>query len=122
MAKILFDQGAKPGSAEFQRALDSALLAVRIKPDLLPARDLLASLYLKSGQNALAVQQCRLALQTNPSDQSALYHLIMALRNNGQEGEVQGLVKRWVALQHDSRGPEEIKRYKLVEQDQATQQ
>ncbi len=122
LAKILLDQGAKAGSAAFRRAMDSALLAVRLKPDLTPARDLLASMYLKSGQNTLAIEQCRVALQTDPSDQSALYHLIMASRNSGQKAEIQALVKRFVALQHDAlEQHDNRKRYKLVEPNQAAQ-
>jgi tetratricopeptide (TPR) repeat protein len=117
-ARILVEQGAQPGSAPFRQALDSASLAVRLKPDFTPARDFLAGLYLKSGQNPLAIEQCRHALQTDPADQSALYHLIMASSNSGQKAEVKALVQRMVALQ---RGQQENQtHYKLVEQDNAT--
>ncbi len=122
LAKILLKQGAMPGSAPFRQAMNSALVAVRLKPDSAPARDLLAGMYLKSGQNTLAIEQCRLALETDPSDQSALYHLIMALRNSGQKAEIQSLVKRLVALQRDAAGVQDGRtRYKLIEQDQAAQ-
>ena len=117
LAKILFEQGAMKGSPKFQQALDSALLAVRLKPDLGPAHDLLAGMYLKTGQNTLAIEQCRVALQINPSDQSALYHLIMASRKDRKDAEVSTLVKRLIALQHDA--GDTRKRYKLVELDQA---
>jgi tetratricopeptide (TPR) repeat protein len=118
-AKILIDRGAKAGSPDFRRAMDSALLAIRLDPNLTPARDLLAGMYLESGQNALAAQQCRIALEANPSDQSALYHLIEALRKSGQKAEVQALVKRLLALQHNSPVQESgLKRYKIIEQNQ----
>lgn len=122
LAKILAEQGAKPGTATFRQAMDSALLAIRLKPDLTPARDLLAGMYLKAGQNTLAIEQCRRALQTDPADQSALYHLIMALRNSGQKAEINALVQRLMALQRGTSGQQEMRtHYKLVEQDQATQ-
>jgi tetratricopeptide (TPR) repeat protein len=118
LAKILVEKGAAAGSAPFRQAIDSALVAVRLKPDFTAARDLLAGLYLKSGQNALAIEQCRHALQTDPSDQSALYHLITASTKSGQKAEVNALVQRLMALQ---RGQQENQtHYKLVEQDRAT--
>ena len=74
-------------------------------------------MYLKSGQNALAIEQCRRALQVDPSDQSALYHLITAYTHNGQKAEISALVQRLVALQ---RGQQQSQtHYKLVEQDSA---
>jgi tetratricopeptide (TPR) repeat protein len=113
LAKILIDRGAKAGTPEFRRAMDSALLAIRLKPDLAPARDVLASMYLSLGQNALAAQQCRLALEANPSDQSALYHLIEALRSSEQKAELQVLVKRLLALQHPDQ-ESDSRRYKII--------
>ena len=122
LAKILVEQGVKPGTAAFRQAMDSALLAIRLNPDLTPARDLLAGMYLKSGQNTLAIEECRRALQTDPADQSALYHLIMASRNSGQKAETNALVQRLMALQRGTSGQQEMHtHYKLVEQDQATQ-
>jgi tetratricopeptide (TPR) repeat protein len=118
LAKILVEKGAAAGSAPFRQAIDSALVAVRLKPDFTAARDLLAGLYLKSGQNALAIEQCRHALQTDPSDQSALYHLITASTKSGQKAEVNALVQRLMALQR--RQQENQTHYKLVEQDRAT--
>jgi protein involved in temperature-dependent protein secretion len=53
----------------------AASKAVVLKPDFVMARDLLAKLYLESGQLEKAEQQCRMALRDNPSDQEALYHL-----------------------------------------------
>ena len=39
-------------------------------------------LYLQSGQNALATKECRLVLQHDPSDQTALYHLVLGSTEN----------------------------------------
>jgi tetratricopeptide (TPR) repeat protein len=119
LAKVLMDQGPAVESPEFKEALSAALTAVRLKPDLVAGRDLLAGIYLKSGQPSLAIEQCRLALQTDPENQSAYYHLIMASRTEGNKAEIQELVKRLSALQQDARRLENSKkRYKLIEQDQ----
>jgi tetratricopeptide (TPR) repeat protein len=122
LAKILIARGAKSGSPDFHRAMNSALLAIHLDPTLTPARDLLAGMYLESGQNSLAAQQCGIALKTNPSDQTALYHLIEASRKTGQQAEVQALVKRLLTLQQNnpSQGSTQ-KRYKIIEQNQASQ-
>jgi tetratricopeptide (TPR) repeat protein len=118
LAKVLMDHGPAAGSEEFEEALHAALTAVRLKPDMVVGRDLLAGIYLKAGQNKLAIEQCRLALQTDPANQSAYYHLIMASRSQGDKAEIQELVKRLGELQQDARKRENgIKRYKLVEQD-----
>jgi tetratricopeptide (TPR) repeat protein len=106
-------------SPEFKEALRAGLTAVRLKPDLVAGRDLLAGIYLKSGQPKLAIEQCRLALQTDPENQSAYYHLIMASRREGNKAEIQGLVKRLSELQQEARRQENSKRrYKLIEQEQ----
>jgi tetratricopeptide (TPR) repeat protein len=119
LAKVLMDQGPGVDSSEFKEALHEALTAVRLKPDLVAGRDLLAGIYIKSGQPKLAIEQCRLALETDPENQSAYYHLIMASRTEGNKAEIQELVKRLSALQQDARRQENSrKRYKLIEQDQ----
>ncbi|MGB2676931.1 MAG: tetratricopeptide repeat protein [Candidatus Acidiferrum sp.] len=120
LAKLLEKSGSgKPGIASSE-AISSALIAVKLKPDFVEARDLLASLYLGSGQYRLAVEQCQLALHYAPSDQSAMYHLIMALRRSGQSGErdkIQALVKRLSESQQASRQKDtDRKRFKLIEQ------
>jgi tetratricopeptide (TPR) repeat protein len=119
LAKVLMDQGPAAGSPEFKEALSAALTAVRFKPDLVAARNLLAGIYIKSGQPRLAIEQCRLALQTDPQNQSAYYHLIMATRTEGNKAEIQQLVKRLSDLEQDARRQENSrKRYKLIEQEQ----
>jgi tetratricopeptide (TPR) repeat protein len=119
LAKVLMDQGPDVDSPEFKEALSAALTAIRLKPDLVAARDLLAGIYIKAGQPRLAIEQCRLALQTDPENQSAYYHLIMASRTEGNKAEIQELVKRLSALQQDARRQENSKkRYKLIELDQ----
>jgi tetratricopeptide (TPR) repeat protein len=120
LAKLLEKGGSDKPSEATREAISSALTAVKLKPDFVEARDLLASLYLGAGQYRLAIEQSQLALQYDPSDQSAMYHLIMALRHSGQSGEgekIQALVKRLSESQQASRQKDsDRKRFKLVEE------
>ena len=120
LAKLLVNEDSDTGIKVTDEAMNSALLAVKLQPDLVQARDLLASMYMSSGQYSVVVEQCRLALQYAPSDQSALYHLIIALRHSGQGGqrdEIQALVKRLSDLQQSALQQEtDKKRFKLIEQ------
>ena len=117
-ADILLEQGAEPGSPEFQRALGSAKRAVELRPSLGPARGVLAKLYLKNGQYPEAAAQCRKALEIDPKDQSAVYHLIQALRKTDKKSEIPDLLKRLAALRQEATTEErEQYRYKLVEGD-----
>jgi tetratricopeptide (TPR) repeat protein len=120
LAKLLANQQSGTEGKTSDEALQSALLAIRLKPDMVEARDLLANIYTSSGQYNLAIEQCRVALQYDPSDQTAIYHLIVALRHSGQgekRDEIQALVKRLSELQKVARQQEtDRKRFKLVEQ------
>ena len=117
-ADILTQQGIEPGSAEFQTALRSAKKAVALRPALGPAHGVLAKLYLESGQYSEAVIQCRKALEIDPKDQSAVYHLIQALRKSDKKLEIPELLKRLASLRQQAVNDErEQYRYKLVEGD-----
>ena len=120
LAKLLVYLVSVVDAQVIGEATASALLAVKLKPDLVEARDLLASIYTRSGQYSLAVEQRRLALQYSPSDTIAVYHLIVALRHSGQIGqrdEIQTLVKRLSGLQAASRQQQtDKKRFQLIEQ------
>ena len=112
---ILGQKGWDPGSPDFQAAIRSAHQAVSLQPSLVPARDLLAKLYLQAGENAQAVQQARMALEYDPKDQTALYHLIQALRKSGERAELPDLLKRLGQLRQEAaREEREHNRYKLV--------
>jgi tetratricopeptide (TPR) repeat protein len=115
-AEILTQRGPDPGSAEFRVAMDSAKKAISLRPSLGVARDVLAKLYLQAGQNAPAIEQSRKALTVDPKDQTAVYHLIQALRKTGQTAEVPALLKRLAALRmQGTKEDAERNRYKLVE-------
>ena len=115
-AEILNQKGADAGSVEFQSALDSAKKAVALQPGLGGAHNLLAKLYLQSGQNREAIEESRKALSIDPKDQAAVYHLIQALRKTGDQAELPELLKRLAQLRREATKQEEQRsRYKLIE-------
>lgn len=117
-ADILVQQGADPGSPDFQTAMRSAKKAVALRPALGPAHGVLAKLYLQSGHYAEAAVECRKALEIDPKDQSSLYHLIQAQRKAGNMDEIPPLLKQLAALrQQATKDEREQYRYKLVEGD-----
>ena len=120
-ADILTEQGAEPGSSEFQTAMVAAKKAVQLRPTLGPARDVLAKLYLQNGQYSEAAVQCRKALEIDSKDQAAVYHLIQALRKGDDKADIPELLKRLASLrQQAAKDEREQYRYKLVEgEDQA---
>lgn len=99
-AEILVQKGIKQESAEFRLAEQSLEQAVKLQPDLLLARNLLTTLYLREGRDKDAAQQAQLVLANDPQNEAALYHLIMALRKSGNRQELSDLVKRFNELQH----------------------
>jgi tetratricopeptide (TPR) repeat protein len=116
-AEILAQKGPDPGTAEFREALESAKKAIALRPSLGSARDILAKLYLQAGQNDAAVVQSRRALSTDAKDQTALYHLIQALRRTGRTEDIPSLLKRLADLRMEGTKDEAMRnRYKLVEE------
>ena len=114
-AAIVSQKSPDPGSTDFEKGLYSARRAVALQPSLEAAHNVLAKYYLDSGQNALAAKECRLVLEKSPSDQSALYHLVMALRKTGNQAEIPDLLKRLAKARQDATRQEgERNRYKLV--------
>lgn len=114
-AAIVAQKAPAPGSAEFQRAVQSAKKAIALQSSLSAAHDVLGKLYLQAGQNASAIKECQLALQGNPADQTALYHLIVALRKTNDQGEIPDLLKRLAKARQDATKEEaDHNRYKLV--------
>ena len=115
-ADILAQKGANPGTPEFEAALRSAKKAVSLQPNLGAAHAVLAKLYLQAGRNQAAAQESRKALDSDPKNQTALYHLIQALRKTGEKDELPSLLKRLADLRAEATRQEtERNRYKLVE-------
>ena len=114
-ADFLSQRGVEPGTPEFQLAMRSARQAVSLRPGLSGARTVLAKLYLQAGNYQEAVEQCRKALAQNPKDQTALYHLIQALRKTGDKAEIPDLLKRMAQLRKQTAHEESQRyQYKLV--------
>ena len=112
---ILSQKSAEPGSTEFEQGLEAAKKAIALQPSLTVAHNVLAKYYLDAGQNAEAAKECRLVLEQTPSDQSALYHLVIALRKTGNQAEIPDVLKRLAkARQEATRQEGERNRYKLV--------
>ncbi len=114
-AEIISQGGPAVGTPEFNDAVKAASRAVQLQPDFPLARNVLGNLYLQSGQNERAIEQCRAVLRENPNDQIAMYHLLLALRKtNDPKGEVPGLVKLLAELRAQSQQQEaSANRYKL---------
>jgi DNA-binding SARP family transcriptional activator len=96
--------------------LQSAKKAVELRPSLGPAHAVLAKLYVDSGQNQLAAEQCRKAIEIDPKDETSLYRLIQALRKTGKTAEIPQLLKQLAQLrQQDAKEQRQRSRYKVVE-------
>jgi tetratricopeptide (TPR) repeat protein len=116
LARILMEDGASPGSPVFTEATDSAVEAVHLEPGLSSARDLLAEIYLRSGRPALSVEQSRAALDINPSDQTAIYHMMLASRRDKDAATLREFSKRLDALLQQARSDQTNRlRYRNVE-------
>jgi hypothetical protein len=92
---------------------------VKLKPDFVQARDVLASLYISSRQFGLAKQQSELALKKDPFDEAAIYHLISVLRHSTSSADrerLRTLAKRLAEAQEHHRQTDLIRKgYKLLE-------
>jgi tetratricopeptide (TPR) repeat protein len=89
------NQSPLPESPEFREAMDSVQLALKLKPEMTGAGDLLTDMYMHTDQYDLAIEQLRLALHDSPSDEAAAFHLLISLRHACQANteESKSLVK-----------------------------
>ncbi len=116
LAQLLMKNPATDSDA-YKEAMKEDLRALELKPDLVSARDLMATIDMQAGQYEKAIEQCRAALQYAPDDEAATYHFIISLRHAGKKDELQPLVKRLAELHQQSLQNEtDRKRYTLVEQ------
>ncbi len=115
-AETLKQMGVAPGSPEFQEAVESAAVAVRLKPDFPAARNLLGSLYMQEGRLPLASEQFTAVLKGDAADQTALYHLLQSARKTGNSAEVPRLLKELALAKNIRRQKDEATgQYRLVE-------
>ncbi len=119
LAKLLEKDASAGDARSSKEAIGAAQIAVKLKPNFVEARDLLASLYLSTEQYEPARQQSELALKNDPLDQAAIYHLITALRHSNSatdRDQVQKLVKRLAEAQQAGRTRDlNRKSFKLLE-------
>lgn len=117
LAQALQEGGAQQGSAAYEEEEKAATRAEQLDPRLVAAHDLLSSIYFESGRTDQAIKQSRAALALDPTDQQAVYHLILALRKTDQKGEVPTLLKRLVELRANSKADQAAssKRFRLYE-------
>lgn len=117
LGETLLRRGAAPGSNEFKEAVAAAQKSLVLDPQLESARDLLGRLYLENGEISKAIEQSRLAVKQNPEDQSALYHLILALRRSGDSSDLPALTQRLTQLRASAlRRESDERRFALVEE------
>lgn len=122
-AEIIAQKGPEPGSKDFLEALSAARKSVSLRPSFAQSRDILAKLYVQQGRTAPAIEQSRQALKLDPKDQTAVYHLIQALRKSGQTTEIPELLKRLADLRTQATKDEaKHNRYKLVEEKSPTRE
>jgi tetratricopeptide (TPR) repeat protein len=117
-ADIIAEKHVDPATPEFQLAVRSAKRAIALRPAQGAAEAALGKLYLQSGKYQEAAAECRKALTNDPKDQSAVYHLIQALRRTGKSNEIPDLLKQLAMLRQQAEKDERDRyRYKLVDAD-----
>ncbi len=124
LAQLIMTKAPDPRSPEFNEAMQDALAAAKSKPDLVEAHDQLASMYMSLSEYQQAIKECQIALQYDPSNETAMYHLVISLRHSGQSNdELQPLVRRLSEMHQESlRHETDRKRFRLVEEGAPTAQ
>jgi tetratricopeptide (TPR) repeat protein len=115
LAEALSEEGPASGSPGYEEEVRTAMRAVELDPKLVAARDLLSSIYLENGQIDLVIEQSKAAIAATPTDEQAIYHLIVALRKKNEKDQLPTLLNRLVELREkstNSRIPG--KRYRLT--------
>jgi tetratricopeptide (TPR) repeat protein len=107
-AEALTQENGGENQQNATRAITAVKRSLELEPDYQPARDLLCTLLLRTGQFAEVVDQATIALKHDPTDQSALYQQIQAQRRLGNKDAIEPLVKRL----------EDLKRQQQVAQSQ----
>ena len=117
LAQLIMNSTPDPQSAEFREAMQDASAAAKTKPDLVEAHNQLASMYMTLKQYDRAIRECKTALQYDPANETAMYHLIISMRHSGHDADLAPLVKRLSELHQQSLQHETArKRYRLVQE------
>ena len=113
---LLAETLSESTGGDLEEAIAVARKACALEPGYEPAIDLLANLYLRAGQPALAEHQADLALARDPNDSVALFAKIRAKHKLGQEAEVPALVTRLeLSKKDDLARTQQLSHYKLTE-------
>ena len=113
---LLAEALSESTGGDLEEAIAVARKACALEPGYEPAIDLLANLYLRAEQPALAEHQADLALARDPNDSVALFAKIRAKHKLGQEAEVPALVKRLeLSKKDDLARTQQLSHYKLTE-------
>ncbi len=115
LAEALSEQSNAPNSIDSREEVAAAQRAARLDPHMVAAHDLLATAYLRNNQPQKAAEECRTALASNPADQQAVYHLILALRKTGSKDEIPGLLKKLNQLRSAAPQGSQTRRFRLEE-------
>jgi tetratricopeptide (TPR) repeat protein len=116
LAEALSQQSPPEGSPGYVEEVSAAKLAYRLDPSMVAAHDLLATIYLQAGHAELALEQSRAALKSDPGDQQALYHSILALRRTGDKDQIAALLKQLAAARTATQAAlAQSKRFRLQE-------
>lgn len=121
LAQLIMTKAPEPRSPEFNEAMRDAMAAAKSKPDLVDAHNQLASMYMSLNQYEQAIKECKISLQYDPSNEAAMYHLVISMRHTGRSpDELQPLVKRLAEMHKKSLQNEtDRKRFRLVEEGSA---
>jgi tetratricopeptide (TPR) repeat protein len=115
LAEALSERSDASDAIDFKEEVAAAQRAARLDPHLVAAHDLLATAYLRNNQPQQAAEECRAALSTDPTDQQAVYHLILALRKTGSKDEISDLLKKLSQLRVAAPPGSQSKRFRLQE-------
>jgi len=116
LAEVQSRGDAIAGQGALREAIAAAERAVKIKPDFVLAHDVLAGLLLKSGELDQSIAESRLALKLDPTDRTAVYHLLSACRKRGNDPEVATLSKQLRTMIEQARLDQiEKNRFQIVE-------
>ena len=115
LAEALSEKSDAADSADYKDEIAAAERASRLDPHMVAAHDLLATAYLRNNEPQKAIQQCRAALSSDPNDQQAVYHLILALRKTNAKDEIPDLLKKLNQLRSAKPQGSQSKRFRLEE-------
>ena len=115
LGRLLIEGGALPGTPEFGEALKAAETAVRLRPELTAAHNLLSKAYMMEGETARSIAECKASLKLDPEDMVAMYRLMLESRKAGDTVAVEDLTRKVAEGHRKAReGETDRLRYRIV--------